>query len=200
MRFDPIALAAIFCVIVMIILGSAFFRSLFDNPKVVIDEAPLKKNKDFMLNSGEQYSYSYILENDSVNMTYVILQGDGCMIIKLMEAKNSSGVCVDRAGMDQSGSNATYEDPSILLFKPWMLALDDDWRWNNSMYISYNGARNHIQNTYYRVVRKENYSGHESYVVEIKSDEGPAEYDWIDAEKRIVLRVIGQGYEVVLSD
>jgi hypothetical protein len=68
------------------------------------------------------------------------------------------------------------------------------------MYISYNGAEEHISDISYRVVRMENYSGRESYVVEIKSGSGPAEYDWVDADKRVLLRVKGEGYEVVLAN
>jgi hypothetical protein len=36
--------------------------------------------------------------------------------------------------------------------------------------------------------------------VEIRSDSGPAEYEWIDAEKRILLRSEGPGYLLELID
>jgi hypothetical protein len=200
MKLDFVTVAAIGALIAMILIGAALFKSLFENPQVVIKEAPLQKNKGFQLRPGEQYRYSYVLNESGVNMTYVILEGYGCTRIKLLEAVNSSGICVDGWGMDESGSNASYMEPSIMLFKPWMLALREGWTWNNSMYISYNGAEEHISDISYRVVRMENYSGRESYVVEIKSGSGPAEYDWVDADKRVLLRVKGEGYEVVLAN
>jgi hypothetical protein len=67
------------------------------------------------------------------------------------------------------------------------------------MYISFNGTGEYVTDSHYRVVRMENYSGRESYIVEVKSGSGPSEYDWVDAEKRVLLRVLGEGYEVALT-
>jgi len=200
LKIDPVVLGSITVLIVLILLGSATFQSLFANPKILIKEAPLSKNSEFRLKPGEQYQYSYILQNGSLNMTFRVFEGGNCTGIRLMEERNGTGICVDRNGMDSAGSNASFAEPSILFFKPWMLALNETWRWNTSMFVSYNGALNHIQDTFYRVIRKENYSGRDAFLVEIKSEDGPAEYDWIDAEKRIALRVMGEGYEVVLAE
>lgn len=200
MKIDFITLAAIFALIMIIIIGSAMFGPLFENPKIVIKEAPLKKNKELQLKPGEQYRYSYTINNSTLNITYVILDGNGCIRIKLLEAANSTGVCVDRWGMDESHSNASYTEPSIVLFKPWMLALHEGWTWNNTMYISYNGAEERIANTSYRVLRVENIGERQSYVVEIKPSEGPPEYNWVDAEKRFLLKVEGKGYRAVLAN
>lgn len=193
------SVASVAALIALILLGSAMFKSMFDNPKVVYLEAPLEKNSELQLRPGEVYQYAYLMNNTSVNMTFYVLEGDGCTRIRVMEARDNAEVCLDRWGMDASGSNVTYNNQFMLLFKPWMLALREGWTWNNSMYISYGGAGEHITDNFYRIVRMENYSGRESYVVEIKSDSGISEYEWIDAEKRVLLRVIGDGYEVVLA-
>ncbi len=194
------SVASVAALIALILLGSAMFKSMFENPKIVYLEAPLEKNSELQLRPGEVYRYAYLMNNTTVNMTFYVLEGDGCTRIRVMEARDNSEVCLDRWGMDASGSNVTYNNQFMLLFKPWMLALRDGWTWNNSMYISYGGAGEHITDNYYRIVRMENYSGRESYVVEIKSESGISEYEWIDAEKRVLLRVIGDGYEVVLAD
>jgi hypothetical protein len=66
------------------------------------------------------------------------------------------------------------------------------------MCLSLDGNEKYISTTYYRVIRRENYSNRETYVVEVMSASGPAEYDWIDVEKRIALKIVGDGYEIRL--
>jgi hypothetical protein len=173
---------------------------MFQNPKIVFREEPLHKNTELQLRPGDIYTYTYLLNNSSVNITYAVFEGPGCTVVRVVESANGTGVCLDRWGMDRSGSNSSFEDPSILLFKPWMLALNDTWRWNNSMYLSFNGAEDLVSENRYRVVRREEYRGRESYVVEIASSTGPAEYDWVDAERRVLLKVMGSGYEVALAE
>lgn len=197
---DAIMLASAGVLLAMVLLGCAAFKSIFENPKVVFVEAPLHKNTELQLQPGEIYRYAYLINNSSVNMTFLVLAGEGCTRIRIMEAADGSEACLDRWGMDGSGSNATLANPAILLFKPWMLALHENWTWNNTMYISYNGTGEYVTESHYRVVRMENYSGRESFIVEIRPEGGPAEYDWVDAEKRVLLRVLGEGYEVVLAE
>jgi hypothetical protein len=200
MEIDIATAAAIVLLIAIILAGGALFKSMFENPQIVYIEAPLHKNMPLQLLPGEQYRYSYRINGTEANITYQVLEGYGCTRIAVLESVNGTGVCLDSGGMDGSGSNSSFANPSILLFKPWMLALQEGWKWNNSMYLSYNGALQHISDNSYRVVRLENYSGRESYIVEIKSSTGPAEYDWVDAEKRVLLKIEGDGYEIVLSD
>ena len=46
----------------------------------------------------------------------------------------------------------------------------------------------------------ERYNGRKTFVVKTNSTEGNYEYLWIDAEKRVVVRMMGEGYEVILSE
>jgi hypothetical protein len=195
-----VGLAALAALIIIIMAGSALFRSTLENPRLFFVEPPIQKNSELKLTPGEQYRYSYLLNNTPVNLTYIILADSGCTRVRVLENLNDSGVCLDRWGNDESGFNSTYENPSILLFKPWMLALEEGWRWNSTMYVQYSGGRQYVTDTYYRVVRLENYSGRESFIVEIKSKEGDIEYYWIDAEKRVLLKIEGKGYLVELVD
>ena len=197
---DLIFFGAIAAVVIFLLVGNALFSTILENPKVLFKEAPLEKNKELQLKPGETYTYSFTMNNSSVEMNFRVVEGRGCTGIMMLEAPNASGVCLDRWGMEENGSNSAFTDPSILIFKPWMLALEEGWGWNNSMYVSYDGGENHVGDTFYRVVRMENYSGRESYLVEISSDTGPAEYDWVDSDRRILLRAIGEGYEVKLEN
>lgn len=199
-KFDTVTIAAVAALIAAVLVGMSMFGSFFENPKVTYSEAPLEKNREFQLRPGEIYRYSYMMNNSSANMTFLILEGDGCTRIRLAEERNGTDVCVNKWGVDGFGSNVTLGSPYALLFKPWMLALKEGWTWNNTMWLTFNGASEHISDNHYRVVRLENYSGRQSFIVEIKSGAGAVEYDWVDAEKRILLRVLGDGYEVVLAD
>jgi len=199
LKFDIVTIATVAILVAMVLIGSSMFKSLFDNPKVVYSEAPLQKNKEFQLRPGEVYKYSYLMNGTAANMTFAIQEGDNCTRIKVVEERSGSDVCVDRWGTEKAGSNVTFSNPNVLLFKPWMLALREGWTWNNTMYLSFSGPSEYISDNYYRVIRMENYSGRPSYIVEIKSETGSVEYDWVDDEKRILLRVLGEGYEVVLA-
>lgn len=192
-----IALAAL---VAMLILANALFKPLFDNPKIVFVGEPLEKNTRLQLRPGEVYSYTYAMNGTSTDISFGIFEGRGCTGIRMLETGNASGICVDEQGLEKNGSDSAYSDPSIVMFKPWMLALEDGWTWNNSMYISYDGGEEFVSETRYRVIRMENFSGRDSFLIEIKSGEGIAEYDWVDSEKRILLKAIGEGYEVGLKD
>ena len=121
------------------------------------------------------------------------IPGTGCTVIATPENLNSTPACVGRDGTDSSGFNSTLSDPGIIMFKPWMLALADGWAWNNSMYLSYEGGETYISDTRYRVIRNDTYAGRPVFLVEVKSSTGPVDYEWIDTEKRIVLRETGEG-------
>jgi hypothetical protein len=99
-----------------------------------------------------------------------------------------------------AGYNSTFQNPSILLFKPWMLALREGWTWKSSMYLSFDGALSHVSDTNYRVIRSESYENRTAFVVELKSEDNYSEYQWVDAEKRVLLKSMGEGYEVKKVD
>ena len=66
--------------------------------------------------------------------------------------------------------------------------------------MSFNGALKEISQNSYRVIRLENYSGREAYVVELKSDNESPDYEWVDADERILLKMTGDGYEIDLEN
>jgi hypothetical protein len=195
---DWVTLAAVAALVAIILIGAGMFGAIFENPKVVYSEAPLMKNREFQLKPGETYAYAYMMNNTSAIMTFEVLAGEGCTALRVAEIRNGSAVCVDAHGNDASGSNVTLGSPYLLFFKPWMLAVQDGWTWNNTMYLSFGASYERISSTGYRTVRAENYSGRPSHIIEISSDTGVVEYEWIDDERRILLRALGEGYEVTL--
>ncbi len=195
---NSVIIATLAVLVVIILLSSNMFSSGLRNPVISFKEEPLRKNAEFQLKPGEQYVYTYLFNNTGANITYAIYAGDGCTIIATPENLNSTPSCVGKDGTDSGGYNSTLSDPGIIMFKPWMLALAEGWAWNNSMYLSYQGGETYISGTSYRVIRSDTYMGRPVFLVEVKSSTGPVDYEWIDAEKRIVLRESGEGYDVRL--
>jgi hypothetical protein len=201
MKFDPVTIATVAVLVLIIALAATHVRPVFDNPELVAVDAPLHKNTELQLEPGETYSYSYTTTNSSMNITYMINEGPGCTMINIMEAQGSAAVCLDQYGERIGGPGTGFGDPTVLLFKPWMLALNDSWRWNSSIYLTFNNTGSeHVSDISYRVIRREQYMGRDAFVVKVDSDAGEPEYDWIDAEKRITLRIIGGDYEVLLKN
>lgn len=199
MKLSDIGIITFLVLLGIMIFSGLFLREQFENPEVVFLEEPLEKNTNLQIMPGETYKYSYLMNNSTANITYRAVSWGGCTKIYIVESLNNTNVCLDEWGMDETGSNSTFQSPAFLLFKPWMLALEDNWRWNNSMYLRYGDITHHVSDNYYRVLRKENYSGRMTYVVEINSTTGALEYQWVDAEKRVLVRVLGEGYEVELA-
>jgi len=199
MMKNDILFASIAIMVVLIALGAFFISPALGNPSIVSREAPLYKNTYFQLAPGQTYIYSVTMSNNTANATYRIGEGDGCTLVRLMESVNFSGACLDRFGMDDAGFNSSVGKPPILMFQPWMLALKDGWTWNSTMYLSFDGRLKRVSQSSYRVIRLENYSGRQAYVVELKTD-GSTDYEWVDAERRILLKMTGQGYEIDLKE
>jgi len=188
-------------ILIAIFLFSGFTISpTLENPRMTFKEEPIEKNTELQIVPGDRFVYAYEVNETQFNITYEATQGPGCVLIELTESINNSRTCLNIQGNDNSGYDSVLEEPTILLFKPWMLALRENWEWNNSMYMTFDEMESKVTETYYRVMRTEIYRGRLSYVVEIRSDTGPFEYEWIDVEKRILLKSFGDAYSIELID
>ncbi len=196
-----VTLMTIVVLALMMLISGLTFNTNFEEPKVFFKEEPIQKNTKLQIQHGDEYVYSYIMNNNqSINITYVVIKESNCTRIFIDESVNNTNICVDEWGVDDTGSNATFKDPSFLLFKPWMLALHDAWKWNNSMYMKLGDMESHIADNSLRVMRTEEYMNRTAYVVELSTSTGSKEYQWVDAEKRIMLKNLGEGYQVELVD
>ncbi|MDD5171735.1 MAG: hypothetical protein PHF60_01740 [Candidatus ainarchaeum sp.] len=200
MKLEPAVLGTVVIFLLMVAISAFIFKPDIEGAKLIFKEEPLEKNTEFQLKPGELYVYTYAINDTQVNMTYAILEGGNCTRIRLLESVNVSETCVDKNGMDNFGYNSAFANPAILLFRPWMLALEEGWHWNSSMYVYYGGMEEHVSDTYYRVVRKDTLDGREVFIVEIRMDDAPPEYQWIDAEKRVLLKIKGDNYEINLAE
>lgn len=178
----------------LVIIGGYFFKS---NQKIEIKEAQLTKNTQLAIIPGENYVYIYNINNTKNNLTFQISDAGKCTYIRVKEAINETGVCVDKNGNDKSNNNATLENPYIGIFKPWMLAVSDNWEWNIKMIVTMAGTEMEIQNINYKTIGKEKVFGRDSFIVKLTSGNDSI-INWIDKEKRILLKEKGQNYEIDL--
>ncbi len=198
----PLTIGIVTMVVLIGIMGySAFtFKPDFDKAHLVYLEDPLQKNTELQIRDGEEYTYSFWYNNTQINATFDVFQSRNCTMVQFMNSKDIKAVCLDKYGMDSSGYNSEFNEPMILLFRPWMLALHDGWRWNTSTVMSYNAnSAQLIAQTNYRVLRTDTYQNRMAYVVLVNASDSMPQYEWVDAKKRILLRVAGEGFEINLT-
>jgi len=183
--------------IFIMFVSAQTLKPQLDNPQFVIKEEPLNKSATLMIKPGEVYAYNFRIANvtnTSVNLTYKVMDSGACTSVGLVEA--GLATCLDSGGNDFAGQNSTYNESSIILTKPWMLSVKEGWHWNISVFMIFDSIEKEVAATNYTFIRKEYFKGREAYVIRIRSSDGSEAVDWIDAEKRILLKEIGPDYEV----
>lgn len=196
---DFVTIAAAVAFVAVLFLAAIVLRPAMGIPQIAYQDGPLVKNKMLGIGAGEFYQYSFSVNGTEANLTFATLPGDGC--VKLVILENPANYsCVKPDGTDEGGSNSSLANPMMVMFRPWMLALRDGWRWNSTMYVIYGPKAEKLSETSYRVVRMENYSGREAFVVAVESTAAAPEYAWVDAKKRILLKMVGGNYEITLQN
>ena len=192
----------------ILLLGIMFIsantlQKKFSEAKITVYEEPLKKVKKLALVPGESYTYSQKALNESiVNYTFWIMKGSKCTVISTGGTTNDSFICIDEWGNELSGgNNLSYSNPYILLFKPWMLAVEDNWHWNVSIELTLGVLSSKVMEVNYTTIKKDNYRGREAFLVKVQSSESnQIIYLWIDEKKRVLLLENGTHYEIELID
>jgi hypothetical protein len=192
------ALITLALLVVILIFASQTLQPQLGNPQFTTTEGKLVKNAQLGIEPGESYTYLYSVGNTSVNLTYAVFEGPGCNLVSL--AEGHAMVCLDSQGNDAGGQNTSYLVPAVILMKPWMLAVADGWTWNASTYIVYQGLVKHVSDANYTELRREYFKGREAYVVRISSTNADPVWDWVDSEKRVLLREIGTDYEINMTN
>ena len=198
---------ALIIFIVLILMGAMMFpiippTTVEDLPVFVNVEEPLVKNTNLTVKPGERYTYNYYTtDEDLENMSFIVKEKKGCAAyIYTTDVEISVGVCLNRYGNDRTGSNISYSDPYIYMFKPWMLAVEENWEWTVPVYAVKNDSKVHVFDITYRTLRIDNINGRPAYLVEINTGEGLQTLDWIDVEKRILLREEALGTTIELVE
>jgi len=159
-------------------------------------ESPIEKVEELQLEPRERYTYMYTSPEANTTMTYAVFQGGGCTGIYIKEIEDS-GVCIDRYGNDKNGSNLSLSDPLIYFFRPWMLAVHEDWKWNATMVMEDENIYFEMSVLTFETEGIETINGREAYRVKMREG-GNEGYAWVDKEKRILLKEVGKGYMIEL--
>jgi len=203
----PVWIAAIAVFLIIVIMGIMMFpieapTGPDELPVFEEDEEPLAKKTNLTLEPGEEYVYNYYTgEEDLENMSFIVRERKGCHVyLYTPDVEISPGVCLDREGNDRTGSNVSYYDPYIYMFRPWMLAVDENWEWEVNIYAVKNESRTHVFDITYQTLRIDNINGRPAYVVEINTGEGLQTIEWIDVEKRILVKEEALGTTIELVE
>jgi hypothetical protein len=192
----PVAVISIAILLIIMLYSGSRFQPFLESARTTISEGPLEKNTMLQLKSGESYTYEYHLENTTLNMTFNVGRGPGCTILNYEES-TSVDACLDQWGNDRSGMNTSLSNPMLIVFKPWMLAVDGGWTWSASMNMAFEDVENEVLEMEYSTVRLDEYRGRKVYVVKISTG-GSDTFVYVDDEKRILLKEMGEGYEIEL--
>jgi hypothetical protein len=193
-----IAIIAIVVFVGIMIYSAQTLLPQLQNPEFILSEAQIQKTETIQIKDGEIYKYKYIAGNASANITYSVSYDGICTWVSVVGGEGM--VCLDQNGNDKAARNSSYSTPAIVLMKPWMLAVHKDWEWNVSSYMVFDEMAQHVSDTDYEVIREEQYKGRDAFVVKINSSDGNEVWDWVDKDKRILLREVGLQYEVVLVE
>lgn len=173
-----------------------------DRPNFIYHEEMLNKNAELAIRPGEWYVYEYNLSNSNISLAieFQTKIGQNCVGIELKNTQNRTAVCLKKDGTDKLQSNLTLSEPAIFMFRPWMLALDDNWEWDIKTAVSASGTKIKEEFIKFRVTESDNVSGRTAYKVEMSDAEGSEAIvtTWVDKEKRVILKEMGPGYEINL--
>ncbi|HID72986.1 TPA: hypothetical protein EYP38_03510 [Candidatus Micrarchaeota archaeon] len=195
-QLSPLVVAGIAVAILLVIMlySGSRFQPFLESARTTISEGSLDKNTQLMIRNGDVFVYDYMLDNASFNMTFTVSEGPGCTVLTYEEATGVEA-CLDVWGNDYSGMNTSLANPMLIAFKPWMLAVKNGWTWEASMNMAFEGVDKDVMDMEYTAVRTELFRGRKAYVVKISTD-GVDTFSWVDADKRVLLKEMGEGYEI----
>lgn len=186
--------------IVLMLISGFRYGEVMKNATTVTFEDPISKNTELVINPGETFIYTFGPNETSelANISFYVEEGAGCTLLVVDNGIGMEGACVDEWGNDEAGLNETLESPDFFFFRPWMLALRENWRWKTRTYVDIDGYLQEVWERGYRVMRVDTYKGRTVFVIEVSSEDDPYEYLWIDYEKRVLVKAKGEGYYVEL--
>ncbi|MDO8554901.1 MAG: hypothetical protein Q7S22_08885 [Candidatus Micrarchaeota archaeon] len=169
------------------------------SPSFTFEEAQIHKNSELKIGLKETYIYNYTANNVTLPITFTTKPGPGCVGIELRNTENRTSVCLRKDGTDSSKSNVTILEPVIFMFRPWMLAVEENWQWKVISSVNAGNVVVSRGDIEFKTIGTENVSGRIAYKVETKSLEDETTVtSWIDKEKRVILKEKGPGYEILL--
>lgn len=191
-------LISVAILIFVIVVGVVFFKPAQPTvgERLFYKESSIVKNKEFQLQPGQNFFYK-ISGNYSANFTFIVERDRDCVWLYPNGSLPLS--CVNKYGNDDSLSNVSLKDPTVFFFKPWMLALHDNWKWKIYGCIELDNTSYCDIPITFQVIRVDYIQNKKNYVVAINFS-GKMAYDWVEDERRILTKEVGEGYEATLIE
>ena len=202
--FDrPTSALLLFCIAVFVLVFAFVFLTV-PGSQSHVREAPLLKNAALSLAVGEQYAYEMSLDGTKQTVYYSVKKTSSCLGTFILEndLDQTQALCLSATGNpigDETQSNSTLGNSSMLLFSPWMLAVSDNFNWKVEQIFSAGTAEFSIP-TYFSSLGRKKIAGRDAYKIEIQSDVAApgSNIMYIDSQKRILLSANIQNITVKL--
>ena len=122
----------VFLISLVVFFGMAVISALLLRPEFTIgysyQEEPLNKTEMKLL-PNEEYIYEYEINGRTSQAKFKIRKKSDCLEIITLKVNNQTIPCFDEYGNEEQGNNFSISTQQISLFKPWMLAVQDEWKW-----------------------------------------------------------------------
>ncbi|MFH2105927.1 MAG: hypothetical protein ABII22_01595 [Candidatus Micrarchaeota archaeon] len=191
----------IFMITIVLFLGIAILSALFFKPQITIsqtfDEAPLYKIYKLGLVPGEKYVYRYTAKGIPSEAAFGIVSGGSCIGISTIGLKDQPVPCLDKNGNEAGGNNFVLSNAQIPIFKPWMLAIDEDWEWKVNRTLRIDGKPSQVEEIFLKTIGSENISGRDTFKVKTETKDLLV-YSWIDKQKRVLIKEEAEYYKLEL--
>lgn len=181
-----------------------FAYALFTIPKPEITgsvvEGALSKNSQLALMPGEKYAYEFEIRGKPELAEYGVFSVPGCGGVAVEETLGASSIalCLLANGLEQGGkaSNMGYENATMLVFAPWMLAVSGNFSWRVDTEMGYQAERAGVPSgaivegfVLYSSRGKRDVAGREAYAIAVGTAPFSGEQTmlYVDAQKRVLL-------------
>ena len=190
----------VFLISLVVFFGMAVISALFLRPEFTIgysyQEEPLNKTEMKLL-PNEEYIYEYEINGRTSQAKFKIRKKSDCLEIITLKVNNQTIPCFDEYGNEEQGNNFSISTQQIPLFKPCMLAVQDEWKWKLNKTIELNGEESQIEKITLETVGSETIEGRNTFKVKTVSEDIII-YSWIDKQKRILIREESELYTIRL--
>ncbi|VVC00479.1 Uncharacterised protein [uncultured archaeon] len=167
-------------------VGYVYFSSPSLEPSTSLVEPSIAANHALSIMPGEHYAYRINALGNSTMIYYSVSSLQSCPLL-ISQDSDGGEACLTGSGR-LAGSNSSFSlgNSSILLFSPWMLALNGSQSWTVESRVKAAGIEVSIP-TYIRETGETSVAGRQAYGVEAGSSDGASSRLYVDLDKRVLL-------------
>jgi hypothetical protein len=195
----------LFCIAAYAIFVAYVF---FATPQISVDistvAGPLAKNSALAVMPGESYAYEIPVQGTAMRLRYRVSSSPLCSgaVVEETYANDRMELCILPNGTLQDEGKDDFDNRSIHLFSPWMLAASDDFEWKVETVSRAQGFEMRSA-AYFSGAGGAKAGGRDAYRIELRmgsENSTPLGTLFVDKEKRILLSAEGNGQTIRLVE